>query len=225
MERDMHPISSPLSVRRGAAVAAVALVVLAGLVVVPGARSAAPAPLFEEVDTLDRFPADAREALGPEFVPTWEQVTAPTFNGFTSHRNLVGSIILPEERQLWQLYPNSSTQTGQLAKTAVVVRDLDTMRIVKAMRLPDPARRATKSAGNGGDWAWAADTVHHRLFLITAGDAVVLEVDLRTFVVTRRPLPSEIGQGLLLLVVGGMTYDPHTDSLLILYGGPTTTLV
>ena len=199
---------------------AVALAVLAGIVVaVPGARSAAPAPLFEEIGALDRFPADARVALGPDFVPTWEQASGPQGTPFSNHREYVDAIVLPRERQLWQIYPGTGSSA---AKTGIVVRDLDTMRIVGTLRLDESLERATRVSG--GDWAHAVDTAGHRLFLVTDKDRAVLEIDVRTFAVVRRPLPAGFAGREIPVVVGATTYDPYSKSLLLLFGGPPSTV-
>jgi hypothetical protein len=206
-------IFTPL--RRTGRLAVVAALCATALPLAFPPAKAAP-PLFEEIGTLDRFPDDARQALGAAYVPTWEQVTDPVNNDW---RARIGAIMIPEVRQLWQIY-YTRAPLGTPAKTAAVVRDLDTLKIVKIVTLPEPIARDTVSAGNGGDWTHVVDVVHQRLFLVTDGGRSVLEIDLRTFVVLTRQLPPAKTSG-LFLAVGGQTYDPFRDDLLLLYGGPS----
>jgi hypothetical protein len=95
------------------------------------------------------------------------------------------------------------------------------------MHLPELVRRDTVSAGFGGDWSHTVDLDRGRLFLLTASDRSVLEYDLRTFGLVRRPLPhmqADPFASAIPLVVGGFTYDRYADDLLLLYGGPPTLL-
>jgi hypothetical protein len=170
-------------------------------------------PLFEQVGTLERFPADARALLGDKLVP---------LNGNTDNdiqKQASGTaIVVPRSRLLVQLYPpaTGTTQTG------VVVRDLDTLRIVGTLRLGVSFDRASVAAA--GDWTHAVDDTGRRLWLLQRDELVVHEVDLHTLKVATRPLPRQtVPTGLgFPFGVGGMTYDPREDDLLLLYGGPAS---
>ena len=214
----VHDTRSVSFLRRGLAVAGAALLVAVVPVVLPEATAAAPAPLFEEIGSLERFPEDARAILGHDFVPTWEYLKSPNTFLFSIKHSAGGGIVIPEVRQLWQLYFTNTNPS----KAAVVIRDLDTFRIVHTMHLPENPRRDT-AAGIGGDWAHTVDTVHKRLFLVTMNNASVLEIDLDSFTILTRLLPaaSLATPSLFALVTGGITYDRYRDDLLVLYGGPS----
>lgn len=198
-------------VHQASAAAVIAVAAATSLVPVVGAQAAAPKPLFELAGTLERFPADARSALGSQLVP----------DPSTAERARMGTaIIIPEARQLWQLY---AALVGATVLTGAVVRDLDTLRISRTVQFPNVwFDRATIHPTGGGDWAHAVDTTGTRLFLLQDGHQNVFDIDLRTFAVKRWPLLASRSpsSGLTPLVVGGMTYDPFEDDLLVLYGGP-----
>lgn len=181
-----------------------------GLVTASGAPAAGPKPLFEEVGTLERFPEDARAALGAATVPLPSGSTPPDQISGTA-------IIIPEARQLWQIYA-----MGSQARTGVVVRDLDSLRIEHSMMLNVMLERSTIEATQGGDWMYALDTAGMRIFLV-AGQAPnrhieLLEMSLKDFTVKRRPLfGSLVPTGNILL--GGLAYDRFEDEVVLLYGG------
>ena len=187
----------------------VSLLVSGVLTLAPAAPAATTAPLFEQVGTLDRFGTDARKAAGAQFVPVWE-------NASTFQRNRLGTIILlPKVRQLWQIY---STEINSVQQTAIVVRDLDTLGVARTLRLDDGVSRATAES-NGGEWTHAIDDTGTRLFLLSINQLYVHEFDLRTFASKRWPLPfSSIF--VHPLRVGGMSYDPFRNELVVLSGGP-----
>lgn len=190
------------------------VVVAAGAVLVPfapaPAPAAAPKPLFEVVGSLDRFGADARAALGSKLVPTWEQATV-------TQRNRVGTIIVvPQTRRLLQLYDLEAPPSA-----GIVVRDLDSLQIVGTVRLNEQFERATMSATQAGDWSHAVDDTGTRVFLLRADHQFVFEVDIRTLTYKSWPLPGNATPtGAPLVPVGGLTYDPYEDDLLVLSGGP-----
>lgn len=209
-----------------AARAVVAVSLVAGLtsfLPLTGARAAAPKPLFEQIGTLDRFPADARAALGSAFVPVYD--TDPKINKANSdQKGRSGTIIMiPEVRQLWQIY---FIQGG--GDFAAVIRDLDSLKIIRTVPLPGGLDRSTVSA-HGGEWAHAIDSKGLRLFLTTLTNREVLEIDLRTFTIKTRQIFTSVAPanvtGLVPFVPGGLTYDPYDDALLVLYGGPPATSV
>lgn len=204
--------------RRGSAYRAriATLTLLAVLALLPtvGAPAAPARPFVEEVDRLERFPADARAALGADFVPEWKDVESD-FTRF-SQKNISGTAIaIPEARQLWQFYPHRN-------RTGVVVRDLDTLRIDEVLLLDDRFERATTTA-QGGEWSHAVDPEGRRLFLLGCACPSradhVYEFDLRTFAVTKRPALG--GHLLSALTPAGMSYDRFADDVLLLYGGPS----
>lgn len=186
-----------------------------GLAFVPvaGAPAASVRPLFEQVGSLDRFAPDARAALGAAFVPEYSSATQ-------GQKTLSGTaLVIPELRQMWQFYPMFGV--GGRNDTGVVVRDLDSLRIVRTLKFDVMLGRAAAES-SGGTWAHAVDTVHGRLFLVDQAEKQAFEVDLRTFRVRARPLwPSAnpITASVRSLPIGGLTYDPFEDDLLILYGG------
>src|SRR5687767_12151806 len=63
-----------------------------GLLPPAGAPAAGPRPFIEEVDRLERFPADARAALGTEMVPTWQTVTTEPIR--TTQRVIAGTAVV-----------------------------------------------------------------------------------------------------------------------------------
>ena len=181
----------------------------AALLPVTAAPAAAPRPLFEQIGTLERFGADARAAFGSQVVPTWEN--ASTFQ----RQRQGGMIVLPAVRQLWQLYIGASG-----AETMVAVRDLDTLKIVRTLKLDYGLLRAPTAATEGGDWTHAVDDTGTRLFLLRSSKLFVHEIDLRTFASKAWPTPWS-GIGLEPPIHNaGMTYDPFEDDLLLLSGGP-----
>lgn len=194
------------------------LVVPASLLPLAGADAQTAGALFEQVGTLDRFPADARAVLGSRLVPQYKDADA-------FQRAMGGTMFLvPEMRQIWQIY--LSPQADFPPVYGAVVRDLDSLKILATLNLPSGLERATIHA-IAGEWSHAVDP-RGRLFLLEAGNALILEVDLRTFAVTTRALwagATGLPQGaglfnLTTVMPGGLTYDPFTDDLLVLYGGP-----
>jgi hypothetical protein len=215
METTMHQTRvasflTKFTTRAATAVAASALAVTL-LPLVPSL--AAGATLFEQVGTLERFGADARAALGDQLVPTHAQAT-------DTQKRKAGTIIaIPKARQLWQLY----TMTFPTITTGIVVRDLDTLEIKRTMRLTSEVKRATLDPFEGGDWAHVVDDAGTRLWLLDSGGKFFYEVNLKTFSVARRLTPSSASPGSFPFNIGGMTYDPFHDDLLLLYGGPAAT--
>src|SRR5687767_6128625 len=130
-EMTMHTERTPRPrlLRTLVALPVVAVVATATLLVPGGADAAEPKALFEQIGTLERFPADARAALGEQFVPQPDKA-----------HSLVGGtmITVPQARLLLQLYHSPNVTT-----TAVVVRDLDSFRLLRTLRLAGGVDRAT----------------------------------------------------------------------------------
>ena len=178
------------------------------------ASAAAPKPLFEQIGSLERFPADSRAALGERLVPF------PGREGNANQKFYGGTLLqVVQARQLWQFY--NHPQDGQ--QTGVVVRDLDSLRIVGTLVLDGALKRASGNPSGGGDWAHAVDDKGTRLWLLQNLGQHLYEIDLRTFAVTKRLLPGS-STVLFPFTVGGMTYDRFLDDMLVLYGGPSATL-
>jgi hypothetical protein len=157
---------------------------------------AGPRDQFTRVGSLSRQPADVVRVLRDELVDV----------------AVSGTIVLvPDNRQIWQIFLTQVPGTTEL-DTAIAVRDLDTMRLVKVLRVKGKLRRGTSNSG--GDWMHAIDG-RRRIFFFSQANAV-LEFDLKTFAETRHPLPAVAVPG---IVPGGMDYDRFDGTLVLLYGG------
>ncbi|MDQ3757640.1 MAG: hypothetical protein M3394_07315, partial [Actinomycetota bacterium] len=186
----------------------------ASLLPLSAARAAGPKPVFEPIGTLDRFPADARALLGTELVPLHKDAN------FIQKGRAGTAIVVPEARQVWQIYFSASNSD----RWAAVIRDLDTLSIIRTLDLPGGVDRSTINQF-AGEWSFAIDGRGQRLFLVDMLNRGLLEIDLRTFAILSRPLLSSVQpvpglNGLFPALPGGLTYDPFTDDLLVLYGGP-----
>lgn len=193
----------------------VASVLALALLPSAGTSAATPKPVFEQVGSLDRFASDARAALGSRLVPNIDDATV-------TQRRIAGTgIMLPKVRQFWQFYPvnNPTTTMG------IVIRDLDTLQIMRTFVFDSEVRRTSLDPEGGGDWAHAVDSTGTRLWLLDIGLKFLYEFDLRTFAMGTRQLPSSLSPSLFPFNVGGMTYDPYEDDLVLIYGGPAATSV
>lgn len=190
--------------RRHAALALVVAVALTPLAAASAADDAR-APLFQPIGELPRFDAATLALLGPDYVRPVDDTT-----GSAMERETSGSAILVSEvRQIWQIYP-----FGYNRQTSVIVRDLDSFRVLATLALP-PLRRASFGNFGGGDWLHAVDP-GRRVFFADVDGRQGVSVDLRSFAVKTFPLaPPLTAQGL-----GGMTYDRFGDRLLLAYGQP-----
>jgi hypothetical protein len=156
------------------------------------------------VGTLERFPQEAVDAFGPDFMDTSSPFT-----------QMIGGTLLPVPgaQQLWQVYPHreAAPQTG------ILVRDADSRQVIHSFVIPDALDRATVTFG--GEWLHATDG-GRRVFLVSAGQQFLYEVDAAAFTVRRRPLGVVPQLPNVVLSIGGITYDSTTGNLLVLYGGP-----
>src|SRR5687768_16354701 len=156
-------------------------------------------PGITPVGTLERFSQEAIDAFGPDFA------------GGTGFNQFIGGTLLPVlgARQLWQIYPsNSGTRTG------VLVRDADTHRVIGSFAIQAGLDRAGFTFG--GEWLHATDG-GRRVFLATSSRRL-LEVDTTTFAVQDRGELNVVVPLVGPLIVAGLTYDPSTGDLLVLYG-------
>ncbi|HEX2039708.1 MAG TPA: hypothetical protein VHF47_08255, partial [Acidimicrobiales bacterium] len=190
------------------------VVVLAAIAVLfprVDAPAAGPKPLFEQIGTLERFGADARAALGQKFVPFYQP-------NALIQRSSGSGIIIPAARQLWQLHPS----TDGTQQTGIVVRDLDSLQITRSFVFPDIFSRANIDETASGDWMHAIDATSTRLWIASFSHHFVYEFDLRSSAFKKRPIYGSLAPGNAKgsIIIGGMTYDPYHDDLLLLYGGP-----
>ena len=186
--------------------ALVGIAALAAVLVAPLGAHAVPG--ITPVGTLERFPQEAIDAFGPEFTDTSSAFTR--FYGGTL-------LSLPGARQLWQLYPHRFAGP----RTAVLVRDADSLRVIGSFVIPHGLRRAGSDPTGGGEWLHTTDG-GRRVFLVTV-TLRLLEVDATTFAVQDRGPLSVAGLPISTfepLVPAGLTYDSSTGDLLVLYGGP-----
>jgi hypothetical protein len=179
---------------------------------VAAAPAAGPKPLFEEIGTLERFPDDARAVLGASFVPTYDKATA-------FERQKSGTaIMLAKVRQLWQFYPAPLAANT----TAIVVRDLDTLKILLTLKVQDTFDRATIHFSDGGTWAYALDDTDTRLFILRNGGHHVYEFNVNTLAFKLWPLPTNVTPlGIPSIGPTALTFDRFENKLIVLFGGPS----
>lgn len=165
---------------------------------------------IRQVGTLERIPQDVRDAFGETIVPN------RFFEGNSNDVRAATAgtmLVFAEVRQLWQVYP-FPVPNG----TGVAVRDLDTGRLIKTFRLPG---RLIRSGSATGEWMHTVDGAR-RVFLAYATNGLgVLEVDFRTFATRQRqfePAPFAEFGGFAGIGLGGVTYDPHGERVLALFG-------
>jgi len=129
---------------------------------------------------------------------------------------------VPEAGQLWQVYRATASHTS-----GVLVRDNRTLKVIGSFPIGSLLRRATFSIGYGAEWLHAVDG-GRRVFLVDFRNRL-LEVDTSSFAVRdagELSVAESSADGLLEpLVVAGMTWDPASQQLLVLYGGPPNTTV
>ena len=184
-----------------------------------GADDAEPVTGVRLAGKLPRVPAEIRALFGDAVVPNafdMEVGESERSQDTKGNSSTAGTIILlPEIRQLWQLYPHDRFSANE--GTWIAIRDLDSLKLVDTFEIKGTLNRGF----GGGDWRYALDP-GKRIFLTSA--EVVIEVDLRTHEQKRYPftlLPAGVSSTGLTL--GGITYDPADGpqgSLLSLYGGP-----
>lgn len=185
--------------------ASVVLTLTLGAIVNPQAAPAAPSS-FEQIGVFERFPADARQAFGDDIVPAdYFDPSAPAGD----LRNTYGGTILlfPEVRQMWQMFPKGASQEG----THIAVRDLDSLRIIHTMFV-----NAAFGTNRLMEYPHAVDA-GKRVFLVHNSFQKATEIDLRTFAMRDIAL-SPVNFNFASAWWAGATYDPHSDSLLMLYG-------
>lgn len=193
--------------RRSAWLAAAALVLAIASPVMATPTVPRSPQLFERIGTLSKFAADTRPALGKSYRP------------LDGEDETGSALLLTKARQIWQFYPNV---TDGNARTTVLVRNLDSNKIIKTLDLPY-LRRATFVSG--GDWMWAQDP-GKRLFLYDQSGSV-LAIDLRSFAVTTYSLePLQLAARTAYFAwMGGLAYDPYSNAIVLVYGGAISSSV
>lgn len=180
----------------------IGVLTLLGALTMPGVADAAPG--VTAIGALERFPQEAVDAFGPDFTDTSSFLV-----------QIAGGTLLPVPgaNQLWQIYPHRSGSP----QTGVLVRDADSRHVIHSFVIPDALDRATVSFG--GEWLHATDG-GRRVFLVSSGQRALYEVDAESFTVRRHPFGIVPQLPNIALQAAGVTYDPSSDSLLVLYGGP-----
>lgn len=193
---------------RGIALALIAL----SLSGAAASRAQTDSGALSEVGTLERIPADARAAFGDEIVPDGFFTGEP----LDSRSSVAGTlIVLPEVRQLWQVYPLRSS-----SETAVAVRSLDSNELIATFKTPGGLFR---SGSSSGEWMHVVDGTR-RIFLahtVFGQGLGALEVDLQSFETRHWPFnPSAFATfGTFAGVsLGGLSFDPHGERLVALFG-------
>jgi hypothetical protein len=195
---------SPTAPRAAAAFAVAALVAA----LLPSAAAPAAEPEqdqeFVQTGTFSRLPDDARRAFGEAVVPR-------TFEPNSVDGAMQGTMFpVYEARQLWQVY---TFHDGVGQKSALAIRDLDSLRLLATSTIDGAVERRGTNAF-GGTWMTAVDP-GGRVFLVTSEPAVVA-VDFRTFT-PRGRYPLDAAP---LMARGGIAYDRYGDRLVLTWGGP-----
>ncbi|HEX2040024.1 MAG TPA: hypothetical protein VHF47_09880 [Acidimicrobiales bacterium] len=179
--------------------------VLALLCVLAMPGTVAATPGITAVGTVDRFPQEATERLGPSF----------TGDGFLTRFSGGTLLPVPGAGQLWQVYPEDSGR-----RTGVLVRDASSRQVIGSFVIDTELRRATVHASGGGEWLHVTDG-GHRVFVL-GYPSRLLEIDASTFTLrdhgrlTALPVEAPFQDPLL---PASLTYDASTGGLLVLYGG------
>ena len=183
------------------------------LLAAPGAADDSSGAIFERIGTLPTFGADTLVALGPDYVdPSAEGLEADLIEATGR------MILLPEARQVWQLYPYRSKTDFQV-RTPAIVRDLDTLSVLTVVHLSVPGSSNGLTYADG--WRYTVDP-GRRLFLLDIMAAAIVSVDLRTFDVSIVPI-GPAPRALPFSKLGAMHFDPYDDSILLAYGSPAST--
>ena len=203
-----HSASAPRL--RGALLRIVAAALVAlPLVVVTGWNTAGQAAELTPIGRLERMPKDALAKFGKKIDvrdPYQNNALMPT----------VGTLLaVPSRRQLWQLFPYYAAG----ARTAIAVRSMDSLKIVHTMDLPIELQRG--AFARASEWLHTIDVRGDRLFMhalsAVDGDNGLVSFNLKTFAMTRHG-SAFLDVGPNDLNIGGLTYDPHSDSVLVLVG-------
>lgn len=182
------------------------------LLAAPSTADDRSAPIFQPLGVLPRVAADIVPMLQEnlnEF--QLEQVLA------NKDESAGTGLIIPESRQIWQFY------TG-VAGRFVVIRDADDLTVRRTLLLPGEFR----SAWHAGPTLLYAMEPGRRIFFYRTGlegqsiadPEAVVAVDLRDFTMREYAVPR-----IPATALGGMTYDPLQDRLLLLYNSPSQIFV
>src|SRR5688572_17732423 len=186
----------------------IGVLALFGALAMPGVADATPGTTA--TGTLERFPQEAVDAFGPEFTggDFWAGMTSGTL------------LPVPGAGQLWQVYTSLSSE-----RTGILVRDSQSLRVLRTFELSTTLRRGGLGAFWSGEWLHATDGGRH--VYVVGQPNRLLEIDTATFTVrslgtlTLAPVDPLIRP----LAEVGLTFDPYTGDLLVLYGGPPASLV
>ncbi|MDQ3756304.1 MAG: hypothetical protein M3394_00405 [Actinomycetota bacterium] len=159
---------------------------------------------FVEEGRLSRVPDDAVAIFGDVIVPeSWHTDEQMAVDRDTK-RTTTGTLIpIFSRREIWQLF-----LVNNYARTAVAIRDMDTLRITRTLILE---QRPVRLSNGGSEWLTALDG-DRRLFFLTSTFRGFLSIDLRTLAIRTHELPPHF----LVPPTGGFTYDARGDRLVAL---------
>lgn len=187
----------------------VVIIGLAAGTLAPISSSADTNQVFSEVATLSRMPDDARKVFGEGIVPPGFFAPLESFDRTSSpSSSFVGTLLsIPDSGEVWQIFPYYDNG----AKTGIAVRDVATLKMRRTVVVDSHLKRGGLSAF-GGDWMAAFDGTR-RAFFYAVDQNAVLSVDTATMAVKRFPLLGAMAYS----TIGGMSYDPHSDRVLLAY--------
>lgn len=168
---------------------------------------------IRQVDSIERYPAEAIATFGAAIVPT---------SGDPRSLQSGTMLAFPEVRQLWQFWLYTAADFSK--RTAIAVRSLDTLGIERTLTFSGWLARGTASAPNG-EWMHAIDP-GKRVFLVTTAlvteKVEVIELDFATLSTKRYAdlFPGEGTSSFAGLRLGALSFDPWSNSVVGLVGGP-----